>query len=140
MLNHNRQQLSNRGAASNVQHPTLGAVSIPSTDRDPIQYKVTVLCGNSYAKDQPDLFGRFTAMPPRGVVAKLVARWISGQVQCPAVPLSRSDLAGQIVYIHRTPPVEVHRAPTRCYLFTVSNSGLLSVQRPRPASHAHLTP
>jgi len=24
-----------------------------------------------------------------------------------------------------------------CYLFTVSNSGLLSVQRPRPASHAH---
>jgi len=24
-----------------------------------------------------------------------------------------------------------------CYLFIVSNSGLLSVQRPRPASHAH---
>ena len=24
-----------------------------------------------------------------------------------------------------------------CYLFTVSNSGLLSVQRPRPVSHAH---
>jgi len=26
---------------------------------------------------------------------------------------------------------------SRCYLFIVSNSGLLSVQRPRPASHAH---
>ena len=26
-----------------------------------------------------------------------------------------------------------------CYLFTISNSGLLSIQRPRPASHAHLT-
>jgi len=26
---------------------------------------------------------------------------------------------------------------TCCYLFTVSNSGLLSVQRPRPASDAH---
>ena len=25
----------------------------------------------------------------------------------------------------------------QCYLFTVSNSGLLSVQRPLPASHAH---
>ena len=31
-------------------------------------------------------------------------------------------------------------APTRCYLFTVSNSGLLSMQRPRPANHVHLTP
>jgi len=72
MLNHNRQQLSNRGAASNVQHPTLGAVSTPLTDRDPVQYEVTVLCRNSYAKDQPDLFGRFTAMPARGMVAQLV--------------------------------------------------------------------
>jgi len=29
---------------------------------------------------------------------------------------------------------------TCCYLFTVSNSGLFSVQRPRPASHAHFRP
>jgi len=37
----------------------------------------------------------------------------------------------------RTPPVEAHsRGRTGCYLFTVSNSGLLSVQR-QPVDHAH---
>ena len=33
-----------------------------------------------------------------------------------------------------------HLLSSCCHLFTVSNSGLLSVQRPRPASHADLTP
>ena len=38
--------------------------------------------------------------------------------------------------ITRTPPVEAPSRGHTCYLFTVSNSGLLSVQR-QPVDHAH---